>query len=105
MHRMNDMNLDFVVSDTPKPEEKKSSAVVEVYPQTEEVEYHLEPAKVSNIDTPQMEDSRMNEDGVLFRVTDVTPSDDALNKLRNDAKMIGANAGLKPMPKIGIEIK
>ena len=53
MHRMNDMNLDFVVSDTPKPEEKKSSAVVEVYPQTEEVEYHLEPAKVSNIDTPQ----------------------------------------------------
>ena len=47
----------------------------------------------------------MNEDDVLFRVTDVTPSDEALNKLRNDAKMIGANAGLKPMPKIGIEIK
>lgn len=105
MHRMNDMNLDFVVSDTPKTEEKKSSAVVEVYPQTEEAEYHLEPAKVSSIDTPQMEDSKMKDDGVLFRITDVTPSDDALNKLRNDAKMIGVNAGLKPMPKIGIEIK
>lgn len=104
MHHMNDMNLDFIVSES-VPEEKKSSAVVEVYPQTQENEYHLEPAKVSNIDSPQMEDSQMKDDGVLFRITDVTPSDDALNKLRNDAKMIGANAGLKPMPKIGIEIK
>lgn len=102
MHHMNEMNLDFVVSDTPRMEQK-SSAVVTVYPQTEEIEYHLEPAKVSSIDS--MEDSKIKEDGVLFRIADATPSDDALNKLRNDAKMIGANAGLKPIPKIGIEIK
>lgn len=106
MSHMNDMNLDFLTSNNSKVEEPKKTAVIEVYPQTENSEFHLEPAKVNHISiAPQMEESKVNEEEVLFRVLPTQPSDDALNKLRDDAKMIGVNAGLKPMPKIGIEIK
>ena len=105
IHHMNDMNLGFITSNKTETSKAKSNSVVTVYPQLEE-EVHLTPAKVSHIsDFSQMEESKVNDEDVLFRILPTNPSDDALNKLRNDAKMIGANAGLKPMPKIGIDIK
>lgn len=96
--KMNDMELDFLAAsddETPIMDEDEDETTEEEVMEEETVKQEENTIDESSID----------KNGVIFKVADTKPSDEALEKLKQDAQMISANAELKPMPKMDIEVK